>query len=206
MIPLLSTCPDSSKATVPYNSLSTRIRTAAKGNPRQMWILVQGGESQRHGKKGDERNRRRKELVNNKKAKVCHSWCSQTCLVPGTKQSQSGILEEEQDPGCASAMEFHQIPHGTSPVTQQEERFQANEEERDASLQDRLQENCHTAPEGESRPPLIQGEEKDSSQKTPHIFLPLNVTIKDHPKPQVPPFPMPSHCQGTPHSTWGSRV
>lgn len=141
-----------------------------------------------------------------KKAKVCYSWCSQTCLVPGTKQPQSGILEEEQDPGCASAMECQQIPHGTSPVTQHEEGLQVNEEERDTSLQDRLQENCHTAPKGESRVPLIRGEEKDSPQKPPHIFLPLNVTIKDHPKPQVLPFPMPSHYQGTPFSTRGSRV
>lgn len=79
--------------------------------------------------------------------------------------------------------------------------LEVNEEGNDISQQDRLQDSGHTAPEGESRPPLVHEEEKSSSQKTPHIIFPLSVTIKDDTEPQVLPFPMTSPCQGTPRST-----
>lgn len=156
--PVILYFPKSSISTLLY-SLLTRTRTAAKGDPRQMWIPAHGGgESQRHGKKGEERSRRRKEgACEQHKSTKKPSSVMLGAHRPAWFQAQMATVGNpairRRSWMClcsASAMECYQIPHGTSSVTWQDTGLEVNGEESDTSLQDRLQESGHTAPEGES--------------------------------------------------------
>lgn len=163
--------PELQQSHSPVQFPSHKDQDSSKGDPRQMWILAHGEEKAKGMGRRQRKERRRKELVNNtspQKSQVLlflmltdpfgsrHKW-------PQWESQKNKILDV---PGTAWAVPPDPTRDRLSAMV-----GQGLEGNKVPSLQDRLQQSSHSAPQGEPRPPLTHGEEADSSHKTPLILF-----------------------------------